>query len=491
MKRAFLIGAALVTIITGCSISYRVAVPSSFENLHPRHNKINYLDAVLRQTYYPLIFQDADGDMRSSSLDMTKTKQVTKDATHFQFCLTQDLKFWDETHVATAHLLESLNEILSIKNMAAEIAQSENNGCVSVHFQKSRPQFFAELTGVDSTVLKDSKVRHMPVGLGPFRPNQISKNRLELHRNSFRSGEGDIDELIFATVPPSDGAQSNQILENEFDEWNFYNGVIDISLDKANRKIVLRPSVKTMVAWISIKDDCKRTKIWSALRSQFDEVRRISVANETLKIPGILPIGVPGFEEQTPETLRLPEKCNKGGITADDNLGDAESIPLFAVYSQMHGGLRTMLGRAKLEDTEPKIEFVNLDDDAVMKLMQSGKDFVGIISTSSPRSRLSDLLEFLINVSPGKSIEGLGEILLAMDADTDPQTTAEQARKAHRLALDSGYILPIGQLNTTLSFPNFITDVAFRDQFQTSPDYSGYKVNSIRYWWDRFSRGDK
>jgi hypothetical protein len=274
-----------------------------------------------------------------------------------------------------------------------------------------------------------------------------------------------------------DYAGIERLLEAKFDEWNFYQGVVDFNSDSESRVVQIRPTVKTMVAWTSIKDECVRTRVWSALRSQQSELRKIPVANETVEIPGILPPGVEGSDEKTPAEAILTKNCETTASKA--------VIPIFSVYNQMHSELERISKSATKNLQDVELAFVPLDDDAIMKLMTSGADFVGVLSTSSLRYRLSDLLQFLVSVSPGKKLQGLPELLLAIDTETDSKKRAELARKAHWLVLDSGFVLPIGQFNSKLSFPKFVSQVAFRDQFQTSPDYANYRVNQFTYWWDR------
>ena len=159
--------------------TYRIALRTLPEKVHPREIEVNVHFYVASQLYYPLFYSDDNGVLKSKFLDLTKTKATDLTFTKYLLCLKSGVTFNNGRPITLADFENSLRQShKNIDNLMDLASLSKNGSCLAVELKHKDPRYFDKLTHLSSTIISNnSKNNVAPLGLGPYKISTFSPNK--------------------------------------------------------------------------------------------------------------------------------------------------------------------------------------------------------------------------------------------------------------------------------------------------------------------------
>ena len=441
--------------------SYRVSVRTIPKDLYPRQTYVNVHEYILSHVYYPL-FERKDGNVIDSMfLDMSSTKATNRDFSSFTLCLKRDVKFSDGSPITQEDLFQSLKSSYSFIGIQSKlISKSNNNRCVDVSLESGDPELFERCRTHQCTVLKSStEKQNVPIGLGPFQVEQLNKDTVILVRDS--SIRKRLNRIEFTKFVSLEHTKKQNI-----DDWNhIYQIEIPDDIKKSSQE-VRRPMTKSYTVIVRVYDKKLRKQISSCLdRARIREATRLPLKD----IPGMLPFGVPGFSESFNLHMTATECSSKQ---------KGKIFPFYNYSDGMKTGLEGIFG-ANEKQLPVKINVMNIkSDEAVTKVYKSEEELLVIVGVEYSEIFLYGLFRDFID---GGTIlkrpeRDMVEVISKAKRVNDRASMDTVYGKAHRALLDSGFIVPLGQLESTQYYPKWVSNIQWLD---SGPGYPRLDLISV------------
>lgn len=460
--RNILIGAVTVLIaLTGCTKparEFRVALQSIPSKIDPRENTINIFQYINLHAYYSLFERGDLGELKSEFLDLSQTRALDAGHTKFQLCIKQDLKFSDDSPVRAEDLRFSLAETHRVKPNLMPLKQIEENGaCVLATLDSPDRHYFSKLVTQQTTVLKKGTERdRIPVGLGPYRVSSLTADRVILQALEKRV-HGDFKRVEFVRVGPDLKA-----VKHDVHDWNHLYHMPIPERARQEYREVKRPLLKTYFILVDIEGYDLRQQIASCFnRKEF--VRKLGLS--LTEAPGYLPRGLPGTNVQyEPLTRRPAAECRFSASDAKLR------IPYYSYNEYLHEKVRDFFEAASPNlPVEVVPRKVNLDE-TIKDAFLDKRMLTLVGADASQPSPEGFFAIFISDEKPiAKRIPGLKQIVEAAAKTSDAATKNQLFEKAHRMLLQSGYMIPLGQLVTSQYYPKYVQNIRLVDRVQGFP----------------------
>jgi ABC-type transport system substrate-binding protein len=437
---------------------FRVALRVLPTNLDPRNNQVNTNHYLLLQLYFPLFQKSESGELKSEFLDLAKTKSLDGRFKSFQFCLKSGLQFSDGAEVGRVDLVQTIAETHRIQEVLPKLVSIKNNdgdsACITVEIDRSDLRYFDKFQGVASTILKSTGERQsFPIGMGPYKVEFSSSEKIVLGRRAI-GGSDQVNKIEFVKFKSVAEALSEKV-----DDWNhIYQIDIPPQVVEAS-KAIPSPIVKVYALVINLEDRNLRKRLISCL-SKVGISKSLGIPVEKTK--GFLPTGVMGFDVDMPTgTQHDCEGDHK--IRAIDFLTSREADALAVPILFSSGPFRV----------NPKI----LNSDKMVMRVFSRTPYLAVIGFDSSGSQDSDSGEASIFFESFIRDERLVSSVpkgLTRAVEKAAQASAradkiEFYRQAHKILLDSGYVLPVGQLKASQYYPKRFSNIQWADRISGFP----------------------
>ena len=447
------------------STTYRIALRHLPTEGDPFTSQVNTDHLVMLQLYYPLFTRLSSGALTSEFLDLNATRASNSEFTRFDLCLREGLKYSDGSPVETADLARSLTESHHRQENLPELVSATPRGrCVSVALKKPGMRYFDQLTDVSNTVVSSTrKTGIFPVGLGPYRVADVNPDRLRLVANEGRV-LGDFTAIEFVRF-----TNVEQDLKAGVIDFN-HTGQVEIPEKvRPGYQRVSRPAFKSYALVVNYPDGRLRRDFAHC----FDTADFIKLLDIRLTpAPGFLPLGIMGSEVGG----------EPAGVAPNSNDCHMRSAPAMTFYNYLDGATPkiTDFFRQHQAHLPVPVEVKNASIDELIKVMYS-RDRIGAVigfdSSSSTGANARDAAAFFENFTrPNRSqrlisqpVEGLEERVRFALGEAQPEVKDSEYRKAHRILLESGYVIPLGQLETEQYYPKYIGNISWSDTISGYP----------------------
>ncbi len=445
---------------------YRAALRYIPETTNPHTSQINTDHFIALQLYYPLFQHSSDGSLTSEFLDLKSTRAADSNFKKFSLCLRDDARFSDGTGIATGDLEYSLREAHQRQELLPAVEQiMSSQKCVQVTLKKSDPRYFDKLTGIASTVTSPTRSSGgFPLGLGAYHIASHAPDRLTLEANPGRV-QGNFKTIEFRKFTDFSKDYSNGV----FDFNHTGQVVIPASVEHEFQRIS-RPFFKSYAVVVNYPVE--------ALRKRFSECfpaeKLLSLLALSLKpTEGFLPSGLQGSDGvKTHLTKERKENCSP--VLSSRNMTFLNYRP------ELNDTLRDFMKTAQSELPIPLHYEYGTIDDLVKKMFHDDKiaAVIGFDSSTSDSSAYAETATFFESFIREQRSErlitqpvvGLANLVKTAAQATDPSTKSEIYRKAHQLLLDSGYVIPLGQLDTAQHYPKWVRNISWSDQISGFPN---------------------
>ena len=439
-----------------CGSSYTVAVTYLPKRLDPRRNQINVYHYMILQLYEPLLSISA-GQIDSVFLDTKRTRALSKRFDSYQLCLKPGVLFGDGTPVYVEDLARSLRDTHAEQEMLPPLQDMEIVAdCVTVQLQRRDADYLDKLTTAASTVLKrGTENDRLPTGVGPY---QIADwNDAQIHMVYRGPSRVDFPEIVFQKVRDLDEALDAGLMDLNLMYWEPQRHAVLARWPKLHHSIL-----RSYALIVSTPD--------AALRQQFtacfdrEAYLKNAMSLDLVPSPGFLPVKAPGGDvDFSAIRARMPHKpCNIAGPK-----------PVMRYVNQVYpdsSALRQFFAAAN-----PNLPVtVQVEDRSRADLIEmfSAQEImlytIGIDSVNSQAAQLGESSVFFESLvrDHGYLPTHLPEVESAITTALQSSDRGEKSvayKKAHTQLLESGYIIPLGQLPPTLYYPTCIKQVEFAD----------------------------
>jgi ABC-type transport system substrate-binding protein len=484
MKKALTVLLAAGSLaLAGCSsrsTTYRLALRHLPTEGDPFTSQVNTDHLVMLQLYYPLFTRLSSGALTSEFLDLNTTRASNAAFTRFDLCLRPGLNYSDGSPVEIADLAKSLTESHKRQESLPDLIRvTPHDHCVSVELKTRDLRYFDQLTDVSNTVVSATrKIGVFPMGLGPYRVAEVNSTHLRLVANEGRV-RGDFKAIEFVKY-----TNMEQDLRDGVIDFN-HTGQIEIPARiRAQFQRVSRPAFKSYALVLNYPD----SRLRQAFARCFDTANFVKLLEIPLTpVPGFLPLGIMGSEIGTVEgELRSPTRAIEGAKPEASvrmpNPCRLQSAPPLTVYNYLDEAAPKIVDffRTHQAHFPVPVEVKTVSVDELVKAMFS-RDRIGAVigfdSSSSLSSTSREASAFFENFMRHnrserlitQPIQGLEEsVRLALD-EAQPELKDVLYRDAHRILLDSGYVIPLGQLETDQYYPKYITNISWSDPISGYP----------------------
>lgn len=435
--------------------TFTVAVPFLPESLSPRDGQLNIGQYISLHLYYPLISVQPDGSMESNFLDLKTTKSKNLNFDEYLMCLIQGLKFSDDTPITTSDLENSIQIFHSINEQAPKIISTKtiSKNCIQINLKSSSPNYFSNLQGVASTIIKTStEYSKQPIGFGPYKISSYSTSEVNLEQITENGRR--FDKVTFRKVSPS------SFKPEQFDDINPVNALFNPDLDMNIFEEFGGKTYKSYALIISVKNRNFRECLAKYVNA---DILTSEFGLSLRKIPGFLPEGISGYDVK----YEKPNHCKLSGF---------KPIEMIIPFEKSFANLQ----RRKIEIFGKMSSYVKLkliDPNEMSKRIFSRSPYVSIIGfdTSGTNSAFSTEASvyfesfFRENLILPNKIPGLKEVFQSAGEKISKDERRSLYQKAHRITLKSLYVVPLGENQKMKIFRKNIKKVVFADPISGFP----------------------
>ena len=446
--------------------TFRVALRYVPTNLDPRHNQLNTTHYVLLHLYYPLFEKSESGLLDSHFLDVTRTKSLDSSFESFQFCLKSDIRFNDRTTVSINDLRRALIESHRTQEVLPPLSSLENHysmpDCLIATIDHPDLSYFDKFQGVASTVLKSGTEQYpFPIGLGPYRVRETSTEKLTLELTS-PAQTGQINQIEFLKFNTIEEAETARI-----DDWNHIYQIEIPARVREYSQSIPSPMIKVYAVVINVKNPLLRKQITNCL-SRETLVEALELSLEATK--GFLPTGVMGADIDTATSAQV--NCRPGGRS--------ERIEFLTSKKNEIEPLKNLVSNKTPIWIEPHFA----PPEEMVRRVYSKSPYLAVIGFDSSGSQESTLGESSIYFESfirdqrliAEPPKGLHEAIMNAAKANLRTEKIELYRKAHKILLDSGYVLPLGQLKSKQYYPKSLTQIQWADRISGFPQLDRARI---------------
>lgn len=459
-----------VLLLNSCEIGakhsiYKVSLRYIPIKIDVRNNQINTNVYIMAHIYWPLFSVTDTGGITSHFLDMNKTQALNENFDVFQLCLIKDIRFSNHEKIGVEDLKTSLiqshrnQEVLNpIKSIVIK------NDCVVISLTSSDIGYFRKLTGFSTTILKKGDETNFPLGKGAYKIESASNNKISLtldngNKNVFYSK---IEFIKFKSIEEN--------IKEGIHDWNHIYGITIPNEIKIKSKIIEYPILKTNAVIINHPN--------SKIRSQFVKCLDIELLKKYLSVNytntiGFLPTGVLGYNVDYKKIII--EKYN--GDKKCSRIND-EVITFYSYYSEKDYVRATDEYFSRFASLLPiKVKIKHTSIQKTAEAIFSNKNYISIIGFDSsgsidPISEESSIFfESFIRDKRliTKRIVGLKEAVSKAAKESDRSVKNELYTKAHKILLQSDYVIPMGQTADVRYYPKYIKNIKWVERISGIP----------------------
>ncbi|MFA5137724.1 MAG: hypothetical protein WC728_00715 [Elusimicrobiota bacterium] len=291
--QASLIAAALAV---GCGgpgpggLAWEVLLPALPSRIVPESAGVNTVLYILKQTHEPLFRKD-DGQRFESRVLRQWSRAV--DSTSFTFCVDGSRTFDAGKPFSTADLQEHISRITGRFDPRHSLMREGD--CVSVAFERSRKDYLDFLTRYENAPSLKTGDPDVEMGLGPFKVQSMTSERIVLSRKSPVKGGYDSVVLHFYRGPGDPNLQNrniadfNRVLAADVPAW-----VADEYQSFGNTLL------KSYNLVINYPDPAVRRAVFGCMDTEGLRRAYFPGQKDFYDLKTLLPVGVPGARAGKP-----------------------------------------------------------------------------------------------------------------------------------------------------------------------------------------------
>jgi ABC-type transport system substrate-binding protein len=428
--------------------------------LEPWTNQANQFQYILYQAYSPLIEVDLKGTRTSKFLDLKSSGDDLKTGKTFLLCLKKDTTYCDLSPVKLDDLTYLIRHVHKNQAIFPKLQKLESQGsCLKVTLQEPFSRYLDLLTSMSITPLKSGTYSTpTPMGLGPFCVTEFSQKTIRLIRREPAKPDQFTDIEFF----PAPEAKDRSVFIHDS---NHLFGPLKAEFSLKDGLALPRATMKSYAIVANILDASLRREFVSCFRTQsLDSLYQLKLSS----IPGLLPRGLPGYQEKPRMTdcrprqkkVKVPWLAFRGENLVELNrILLKQNLPVELVIQQL----------TPLEAKQwifGKKEYV-----AVI-----GFDSAGFMPKALPEASSFFEAFYLPERIISKPIAALSQVVPAAVRSSDVAQKLDLYAQAHRMVLDSYYIVPLGQYLEPQVYPRFIKNIIWLDEWGGIPDISAMEI---------------
>ncbi len=427
--------------------TFNVALRAIPEKIDPRSNQINIFNYINIHLFSPMFEYGHNGILKSKYFELKTTSPINQNFDRYRLCLKKDIRFSDGDRINPDVVMDNLQDIHSKKLGMIPIKKiSRENNCVLVTLERPDLSYFDKLTTINTSIIKYDAIGNA-VGYGPYKISLINDKLIKLV--PFMS-KGQIKNILFHKVKDF---KLNNLLT--FDDFNYAfhhfpdENLLKKPLSEKFQKII-RPLHRTMIIITDIKDSKKR-KLFNYCLNKNKYVKEIGI--HTIDVPGYLPKGQFGYD------VKFDNQKWKGNC----NQSQKRTIRFYNFHPQKSSQLKSFF------KTHQNILNVEVEDISVKEATQKifDKDeMLMMVMADSPQQVTEGFFEFFIS-NPSvvsEKLYKLEELVKLASKASSLEEKQNYFKKAHEELLDSGYILPLGQVEAIQFYHKNIKNIYFTDK---------------------------
>ncbi|MBI4403097.1 MAG: hypothetical protein HY537_02995 [Deltaproteobacteria bacterium] len=457
-----------VVLLAGCHRAprtYSVGLGALPDKIDPRWNDINVYQLIYLHLYFPLFERSENQSLTSHFLDLIETRVHDVSFKSFRLCLKNRVRFSDGTEINAKDLESSLRETHQNKSNLQELESLIVQGrCIEAKLAQSDTAYFDKLTTTESTILKrGSKNSRIPVGLGPYQIMEYTKDRLLLEETPGLV-QGDFKRLEFVKVDSHEDGIKKKILD-----WNhiYYVPIPDTIKDEY--QTISPPIFKTYFILVKVKD----TKLRQQIAACFPHEKfSVSLSLNLKPTPGFLPLGIMGTH------VEFSEIRKKWGINCNFEGKQKQKLIYYSIFPEVDGPAKHFF--EKYDGLFPvKILY---QPSSINKLIEAAyspqKELLALIGSDGDMVNAQNYFSSLYGdkLMTTGNIPGLdGAVKKAALAQSEGSKNS-LFEEAHRLLLESGFVIPLGQFEILYYYPKNIRNVLFSDLVTGYPKIDKLKL---------------
>jgi MarR-like DNA-binding transcriptional regulator SgrR of sgrS sRNA len=454
-----------IALLTGCKpivseYAYRIHLQSLPERISPRNNQINIYHFINLLTYYPLFEKDDKNNLKSHFINLKKSGAENTNFEKYQLCLKENLFFSDSTPIEARHLETSLRAAHNSKLLLPGVISTElKDNCVIVRLKRSDPYYFDNLKGVFSTILSEEQA-DIPIGLGPYRIEKKTADSIILLASSGQVS-GSFRKVEFKKIEDKESMNHTRNQQRLFiDNNHVYNLPIDSTQSEQTSEII-RPILKTYYVLVHVRNRSIRERIQNCFpRESFRKVLNLNL----VATPGILPQGITGADISF-DALKRRNKtnCNVPGTTRE--------IPFYSYNSAQTEGIKSLLrsssnsGAIKLNVVEKSL------DETIRAASDKSIDMITLVGSDATEPDPSAFFNGFTgkNAFTFAPIKDVEENLKKYAESVDRTSRGTCIESAHLSLLESGYVIPLGQVISKQKYSKRISGIQYFDYVHAFP----------------------
>lgn len=458
---------------------YRVALRYIPETTNPYTSQIDTDHFIMLQLYYPLFQRASDGSLESAFLDITQTKALDSSFQNFMLCLRSSAQFSDGSAIQISDLEHSLREAHKRQELLPVLGSisgvSIRESCIKVALKTPDPRYFEKLTGIASTVTSLSRSFFgFPLGLGPYHIAAHTTDKLTVEANSGRV------KGSFKTIEFTKYTDVTQDYANGVFDFNHTGQVTIPPKIKAEFQNVSRPFFKSYSLVVNYPLENVRKRFMEC----FPVGRLRSIIGLSLTpTEGFLPVGLQGSSGVTNPAGTVSGKACAGMNSAGTG---AKTMTFFNYRPEIGADIRSFL-KDIARHLPISMRYEEGSVDGLVKKIFNEDSLAAVIgfdsstSDSSAYAEAATFFESFIRQSRSERlitqpVSGLNDLVKIAAQAHDLTVKTAAYRKAHQLLLDSGYVVPLGQLDTSQYYPKVIRHIMWSDRISGFPDISLMEV---------------
>lgn len=424
------------------------------------------------------------GDNLEPAPDIAQRWQTSEDSRTYTFYLRQDVRFHDgrgvkagdfkysweracdpatESHMAATYLSDivGVEDVLAGKAKEISGVRVVNDYTLQVNIDAPKSYFLSKLTYPTAFVVDRANVemgrewwRH-PNGTGPFRLKEWQENNLlVLERNELYYGEiAGIDQVVFQLWS---GIPMNMYETGEIDVTDVSVAYIDRATDKAGpfyRELQVVPELSfSYIGFNATKPPFDDVNIRRAFTQAIDKDKLVSLVFRNLvrRADGILPPGIPGFNENL---AGLDFNVNKAReLIASSRYGGVSGLPPITITTAGWGGEVSLGLEAIIQEWRHnlgvEVMVRQLEPDRFMYHLKEEKDEMFDMGWVADYPHPQDFLDVLFHTGVENNFGEYSnpEVDAMLDraaVETDYERSLVQYQQAEQKLVDDAACLPL------------------------------------------------
>ncbi|MBI4924888.1 MAG: hypothetical protein HY843_03105 [Bdellovibrio sp.] len=444
---------------------FKVGIRALPKKIDPINNEINIYHYINIHIFYPLFQHNEIDTLESAYLDMHDSQASNEKFSEFKLCLKKDIRFSDETLITSEDLQEALLsahqknlELAAIKSISKAGAR-----CVVVSLSKRDVTYFDKLITIQSAILKKStKSTDFPVGLGPYVIKERKVDRVILKTTQTKI-KPYYTEIQFIQIDDPQKGKSEGLHDwNQLWQHLGKDSLIPPEVRSKFKKIV-RPLQRSLILVVNIKEQKLRHRFSFCFNKQaYIEFVRLTL----IKTPGFIPIGLLGNNadfDKVRKSWGIDHKaCQKSGYKP--------KIKFYHFYPVLDSKIKAFF-RQNVNNLPIDIEVQLISVEEAIHRVFNNEELIMPVMADSTQPSSVGFFTFMMGKNKIISTEIkdlMKTVYEAAQSDSDERKEF-LFTQAHKMVLDSGYIVPLGQVEATFEFPPEITGMEAIDQINGFP----------------------